>query len=72
WTKQVMASRVRAVITQVELKRHARYQYGDSVETLVKHRSNYEPTHRAGSIANHRKKVGPGDDEDLSSCMAAE
>lgn len=72
WTKQVVASRVRAVVTQVELKRHARYQYGDFAETLVRHRSSYEPTHRAGSIANQRKKVGAGDDEGFSGRMAAE
>jgi polysaccharide biosynthesis transport protein len=33
-----------AVVTQVDLKRHAKYRYGDSVETYVKYKKYYGPS----------------------------
>ena len=70
WTKQVIASRVKAVVTQVDLRRHAMYQYGDSVETMVRYSSNYEPYHSMKTVVPPKKKIAANDDH--SSNMAAE
>lgn len=55
WSDQTIAEGVRAVVTQVDLKRHARYQYGDAVELFVKHRKYYSSTQKVKSLADLRK-----------------
>ena len=65
-----------AIVTQVDLKRHARYRYGDVGELLAKHgkirsrviavqpgRGGRDPTARAHDDQRHRPKA-PGDGTD--------
>ncbi len=65
-----------AIVTQVDLKRHARYRYGDVGEFLAKHRKNYsrfikaqphtgdrDPTAGARDKQPHRPNA-PGDETD--------
>jgi polysaccharide biosynthesis transport protein len=68
-----------AIVTQVDLKRHARYRYGDVGEFLVKHRKSHsrlteaqmdmgdkDPTAGAHDEQPHRSKVR-GDESDARS-----
>ena len=50
WSGRDIAKRVRAVVTQVDLKQHARYQFGDAAELYVTHRKYYN---HSGDMASH-------------------
>jgi polysaccharide biosynthesis transport protein len=69
--------RANAIVTQVDLKRHARYRYGDAGEFLAKHRtgrarfleaqpgaSGRDPTAGARDEQLHNRSKVPGDETD--------
>ena len=51
WSDQLLTERFRAVVTHVNLKRHARYRYGDSVELYVRGQNYYNPPQQVKSLA---------------------
>ena len=71
WSDQTIAERVRAVVTQVDLMQHARYQYGDAVELFVKHRQRYRPPQKMLSLAD-LSKTDDVDEPEETSPVAAE
>ena len=65
WSDRTIAERVRAVVTHVDLKRHASYQYGDAVELLVRGGNHYNSPRSVSSLADLRKaKEGPDGGEE--------
>lgn len=73
WSDKTIAERVRAVVTRVNLKRHASYQYGDAVELLARRRNNYSPAQPAKPLKDDLKKTADhGDDGEATVRVAAE
>ena len=72
WSDGMISSRVRAVVTQVDLKKHARYRYGDSVEHFVHHRGYYR-SHRPPIVSRRlSRSTETVSGEDVIEQMAAE
>jgi Mrp family chromosome partitioning ATPase len=55
-----------AIVTQVDLKRHARYRYGDVGEFLVRHRKYYSRSIEAQSDTGEKEATAGGHDEQPS------
>ena len=74
WSDQTIAEKVRAVVTHVNLKRHASYKFGDSVELLVRRRNNYGPTQAAPALKtdNLKKLTDQSDGSEPTVRVAAE
>jgi Mrp family chromosome partitioning ATPase/capsular polysaccharide biosynthesis protein len=73
WSDRTIAERVRAVVTNVNLKRHASYKYGDAVELLVRRGNKYGPTRAAPPVKeNKQKPADKPDDEETTVQVAAE
>ena len=72
WSDQTVAERVRAVVTYVDLKQHARYQYGDSVELLIRRGTHNRPHQKVQSLAELSKSDGQAGDRKDTGQVAAE
>ena len=73
WSDRTIAKRVRAVVTHVNLKRHASYKYGDAVELLVRRGNKYGPARAAPPVKeNTRKPADNPDEEETTIQVAAE
>ena len=72
WSEQTVAERVRAVVTHVKLKQHARYHYGDSVELLIRRGSRNSRRQKMQPLAELSKADEKGGDSENISPVAAE
>ena len=74
WSDRTIAERVRAVVTHVNLKRHASYKYGDAVELLVRRGHNSGPTQAAPALKtdNLKKLTDQSDGNEPTVRVAAE
>lgn len=73
WSDRTIAERVRAVVTHVNLKRHASYQYGDTVEVPGNRRNRYGATQTPPPLREGtRKSADQPDDADETVRVAAE
>jgi succinoglycan biosynthesis transport protein ExoP len=54
------------IVTQVDLKKHARYRYGDVGESLVKHGKYYSRYRGITTATNNRNPTAGASDEQLS------
>ena len=74
WSDRTIAERVRAVVTHVNLKRHASYKYGDAVELLVRRGHNSGPTQAAPALKtdNLKKLTDQSDGSEPTVRVAAE
>ncbi len=73
WSDRTIAEQVRAVVTHVNLKRHASYQYGDAVELLGNRRNKNGPTQATSPVRDDVKKpADQPDDGEATVRVAAE
>ena len=74
WSDQTIAERVRAVVTHVNLKRHASYKYGDAVELLVRRGHSPGPTQAVPALKtdNLKKLTDQSDGSEPTVRVAAE
>ncbi len=72
WTGQAIAERVRAVVSHVNLRQHARYQYGDAAEVFAKNRRYLNYSRETRLLADLRAVDSSDADEKISNLRAAE
>ena len=72
WTGQAIAERVRAVVSHVNLRQHARYQYGDAAEVFARNRGYLSHSRQTRLLADLRAADGGESDTKVSSLRAAE
>lgn len=71
WSDRTIAERVRAVVTHVNLKRHASYKYGDAVELLVRRGNKYGPTRAAPPVKDNKQKPADKPDQEETTVQVA-
>ena len=72
WPDWVITERVQAVVSHVDLKRHASYEYGDAVELFVRRGNHYSPPQKVKSLADLSKEDAKSGGNEEAVQVAAE